>query len=227
MVEHTIYSVVNVLRPTVWTNQNNFAQLLYNQFSCCVCCNLPMPVPNHSITTVTCTNHTRTNSMACTTVVFTFNYFLCDNTLCASYAHIATHQFFDPALPGTSAASAASLAIISILLQHFGQSLFICPNSLHAKHLILLASHCYNCPLQLQKSLHTGIPERSKHNISQVHWRIARATCTTCSACTTNKFFLELMGQFGSLHSRCKAMGGVQAISFGHCFINGLWTCHH
>ena len=28
---------------------------------------------------------------------------------------------------------------------HFGQSLFICPNSPHAKHLILLASCCYDC----------------------------------------------------------------------------------
>ena len=60
VVEHTIYSIVNVLRPTVWTNQNNFVQLLCNQFSCCMHCNLPTPVPSHSITTVTCTSHTRT-----------------------------------------------------------------------------------------------------------------------------------------------------------------------
>ena len=139
VVEHTIYSIVNVLRPAVWTNQNNFAQLLCNQFSCCVHCNLPTPIPSHSITTVTCTIHTSINSITCTTVVFTFNYFLCDNTLYASCACIATSQFFDPALPGSSAASAASLAIISILFQRFGQSLFICPNSPHAKHLILLA----------------------------------------------------------------------------------------
>ena len=33
--------------------------------------------------------------------------------------------------------------------------------------------------LWLWQSLHTGIPEHSKHNISQVHRRIARATCTT------------------------------------------------
>ena len=145
VVEHTIYSVVNVLRPTVWTNQNNFAQLLCNQFSCCVCYNLPIPAPSHSITTVTCTSHTRTNSTASTTVVFTFNYFLCDNTLCASCAHIATHQFFDPALHGSSAALATSPAIISILFQCFKQSCFICPNSLHAKKLILLAFLCYNC----------------------------------------------------------------------------------
>ena len=69
VIEHTIYSVVNVLRPAVWTNQNNFAQMLSNQFSCCVCCNLPMLVPSHSITTVICTNHTRMNSTICTTVV--------------------------------------------------------------------------------------------------------------------------------------------------------------
>ena len=134
-----------MLRPTVWTNQNNFVQLLCNQFSCCMCCNLPTPVPSHSITTVTCTSHTGTNSIACTTVVFTFSDILCDNTLCASCAHIATHQFFDPALPGSSAALAASPAIISIFIWHFGQSRFICPNSPHAKHLILLASCCYNC----------------------------------------------------------------------------------
>ena len=145
VVEHTIYSIVNVLRPTVWTNQNNFAQLLCNQFSCCMHCNLPMPVPSHSITTVTCTSHTGTNSIACTTVVFTFSDILCDNTLRTSCARIATHQFFDPALPGSSAALAASPAIISIFIQHFGQSRFICPNSPYAKHLILLASHCYNC----------------------------------------------------------------------------------
>ena len=69
VIEHTIYSVVNVLRPAVWTNQNNFAQLLSNRFSCCVCCNLPTLVPSHSITTVICTNHTRMNSTICTTVV--------------------------------------------------------------------------------------------------------------------------------------------------------------
>ena len=142
VVEHTIYSIVNVLRPAVRTNQNNFVQLLYNQFSCCVRCNLPMLVPSHSITTVTRTNHTRINRTACTTVVFTFNYFLYNNTLCASCACIATHQFFDPTLPGSSAASAASPTIISILFRCFGQSLFICPNSPHAKHLILPASSC-------------------------------------------------------------------------------------
>ena len=109
-----------------------------------MCCNLPMPVPSHSVTTVTCTSHTETNSTACTTVVFTFNYFLCDNTLHASCIHIATHQFFDPALPDSSAGSAASPAIISVFIQHFGQSYFICPNLPHAKHLILLASHCYD-----------------------------------------------------------------------------------
>ena len=108
-------------------------------------CNLPTPVPSHSITTVTCTSHTGTNSTACTTVVFTFSDILCDNTLCASCTCIATHQFFDPALLGSSAALAASLAIISIFIWHFGQSHFICPNLPHAKHLILLASHCYNC----------------------------------------------------------------------------------
>ena len=145
VVKHTIYSVVNVLRPAVQTNQNNFAQLLCNWFSCCVHYNLPMPVSSHSITTVTRTSHTRINSTACTTVVFTFNYFLCDNTLCASCAHTTTRQFLDPTLPGSLTASAASLAIINILFQHFGQSLFICPNSPHAKHLILLASCCYNC----------------------------------------------------------------------------------
>ena len=145
VVEHTIYSVVNVLRPTVWTNQNNLVQLLCNQFCCCVCCNLPTLVSNHSITTVTCKSHTRTNSTACTTVVFTFDYFLCDNTLCSSCTHIATHQFFDPELPGSLAALAASPAIISIFIWRFGQSRFICPNSPHAKHLILLASHCYDC----------------------------------------------------------------------------------
>ena len=145
VVEHTIYSVVNVLRPAVRTDQNNFVQLLCNQFSWCMCCNLPMPISSHSITTVICTNHTRTNSITCATVVFTFNYFLCDNTLCASYAHIATHQFFDPALPGSLTASAASPAIISVLFWRFGQSRFKCPNSPHAKYLILLASSCYNC----------------------------------------------------------------------------------
>ena len=145
VVEHTIYSIVNVLRPAVRTNQNNFAQLLCNQFSCCMHCNLPMPVPSHSITTVTCTSHTGTNSTACTTVVFTFSDILCDNTLRASCARIATRQFFDPALPGSSAALAASPAIISIFIWYFGQSRFICPNSPHAKHLILLASCCYNC----------------------------------------------------------------------------------
>ena len=145
VVEHTIYSIVNVLRPAVWTNQNNFVQLLCNQFSCCMHCNLPMLISSHSITTVICTSHTRINSITCTTIVFTFNYFLCDNTLCTSCTCIATHQFFDPASPGSLTASAASLAIISILFWCFGQSLFICPNSPHAKHLILLASCCYNC----------------------------------------------------------------------------------
>ena len=261
VIEHTIYSVVNVLRPAVRTNQNNFAQLLSNWFSCCVCCNLPMLVPSHSITTVICTNHTRMNSTICTTVVvkafiqptsrmltffvqpvsktltlfiqpasrtltlahparvllvqpiqpesrmlllvqlvqpesrtlllvqlvqpasrtlgllvqpasrtlilviqdvsgkllspilddFSFHpcYFwinlLCDNTLRASYACIANHPFFDRALPEPSAALAASPAIISIFIWRLGQSLFICPNSPHAKHLILLASHCYYC----------------------------------------------------------------------------------
>ena len=109
-----------------------------------MCCNLPMPVPSHSVTTVTCTSHIRTNSTACTTVVFTFNYFLYDNTLCASYAYIATRQFFDLASLGSSAASAASPANISVFIRCFGQSLFICPNSPHAKHLILLASCCYD-----------------------------------------------------------------------------------
>ena len=70
---------------------------------------------------------------------------LCDNTLRASYACIANHPFFDPALPEPSAALAASPAIISIFIWRLGQSLFICPNSPHAKHLILLASHCYYC----------------------------------------------------------------------------------
>ena len=134
-----------MLRPTVWTNQNNFPQLLCNQFSCYVCCNLPTPISSYSITTVICTNHTRINSITCTTVVFTFNYFLYDNTLRASCTRIVTCQFFDPALPGSSTASATSPAIISILFGCFGQSLFICPNLLHAKYLILLASCCYNC----------------------------------------------------------------------------------
>ena len=70
---------------------------------------------------------------------------LCDNTLRASYACIANHPFFDPALPEPSAALAASLAVISIFIWHLGQSLFICPNSPYAKHLILLASCCYYC----------------------------------------------------------------------------------
>ena len=108
-------------------------------------CNLPTLVSSHSITTVTHTSHTRINSTACTTVVFTFNFFLYDNTLHASCTCIATHQFFDPALPGSSPALAASPAIISILFWHFGPSLFIYPNSPHAKHLILLVSRCYNC----------------------------------------------------------------------------------
>ena len=128
VVEHTIYYIVNVLRPAVWINQNNFAQLLCNQFSCCVHCNLPTPISSHSITIVSCTSHTETNSTACTTIVFTFNYFLCDNTLHTSCACIATCQFFDPALPDSLTASAASPAVISVLFQHFGQSLFICPN---------------------------------------------------------------------------------------------------
>ena len=145
VVEHTIFSVVNVLRPAVWTNQNNFVQLLCNRFSCCMRCNLPTPISSHSVTTVICTSHTRINSITCTTIAFTFKYFLCDNTLHASCAHIATSQFFDPTLPGSSTVLAASPAIISILFWHFGQSLFICPNSPHAKHLILLAFHCYNC----------------------------------------------------------------------------------
>ena len=345
VIEHTIYSVVNVLRPAVWTNQNNFAQLLNNWFSCCMCCNLPTLVPSHSITAVICTNHTRMNSTICTTVVvkafiqprsrmlvlfvqpasrmltffvqpvsrtLTFfiqpasrtlilvqpasrtlilvqpasrtlllvqpmsktlvfvqpiqpmsrtlvtiqpasrtldlfqpvsrtfvlvqpmsrslilliqdvqpasrtlifvqptsrtlvlvqptsrtlvlvqpasrtlillvqdvqdmsrtfilvvqdvsgkllspilDYFLfhpcylwinhlCDNTLRAYYTCIANHPFFDPALPEHSAALAASPAVISIFIWRLGQSLFICPNSPHAKHLILLASHCYYC----------------------------------------------------------------------------------
>ena len=145
VVEHTIYSIVNVLRPAVRTNQNNFAQLLCNQFSCCMHYNLSTPVPSHSITTVTCKSHTGTNSTACATVVFTFSDILCDNTLRASCARIATCHFFDPASPGSSAALAASPAVISVFIQHFGQSRFICPNSLHAKHLILLASRCYNC----------------------------------------------------------------------------------
>ena len=145
VVEHAVYFIVNVIRPAVWTNQNNFAQLLCSQFSCCMHCNLPTPISSHSVTTVIHTSQLRINSITCKTIVFTFNYFLCDNTLCASCAHIATRQFFDPALPGSSAALAASLAIISIFIRHFGQSCFICLNSPHAKHLILLASCCYNC----------------------------------------------------------------------------------
>ena len=145
VVEYTIYSIVNVHRPAVRTNHNNFVQLLCNQFSCCVHYNLPTPVPSHSITAVTCTIHIGTNSTACTTVVFTFSDILCDNTLCTSCTRIATLQFSDPALPGSSAALAASLAVISIFIQRFGQFRFICPNSLYAKHLILLASRCYNC----------------------------------------------------------------------------------
>ena len=70
---------------------------------------------------------------------------LCDNTLHASYTCICNHPFFDPALPEPSAALAASPAAISIFIWRLGQSFFICPNSLHAKHLILLASHCYYC----------------------------------------------------------------------------------
>ena len=145
VVEHTIYSVVNVLRPAVWTNQNIFVQLLCKQFSCCMCCNLPTPVPSHSVTTVTRTNHTRINSTACKTVLFTFSDILCDNTLRASCARIVTSHFFDPALPGSSAALATSPTIISIFIQHYGKSSFICSNSLHAKHLILLASRYYTC----------------------------------------------------------------------------------
>ena len=134
-----------MLRPAVQTNQNSFVQLLYNQFSCCMCCNLPTLVPSRSITTVTCTNHTKTNSTACTIVVFTFSDIFCDNTLRASCTHIATRQIFNPALPGSLAAFAASPAIISVFIWRFGQSPFICPNSPHAKHLILLASRCYDC----------------------------------------------------------------------------------
>ena len=145
VVEHTVYSIVNVLRPTVRTNQNNFVQLLCNQLSCCMHCNLPTPMSSHSVTTVIRTSHTRINSITCTTIIFTFNYFLCDNTLQVSCARIATHQFFYPALPDSLTASAAILAIISVIFQRFGQSFFICPNSPHAKHLILLASCCYNC----------------------------------------------------------------------------------
>ena len=70
---------------------------------------------------------------------------LCDNTLCASYTCIANHPFFDRAPPEPSAALAASPAVISIFIWRLGQSLFICPNSPHAKHLILLASRCYYC----------------------------------------------------------------------------------
>ena len=142
VVEHTIYSIVNVLRPAVQTNQNNFAQLLCNQFSCCMHYNLPTPVPSHSITTVTCTSHTGTNSTACTTIVFTFSDILCNKTLCANCARIATCQFFDPALSGSSAALAISPAITSVFIWRFGQSCFICLNLPHSKHLILLASHC-------------------------------------------------------------------------------------
>ena len=54
-------------------------------------------------------------------------------------------HFFDRALPEPSAALAASPAVISIFIWRLGQSLFICPNSPHAKRLILLASHCYYC----------------------------------------------------------------------------------
>ena len=110
-----------------------------------MCCNLPMPVPSHSIITVTCTSHTGTSSTACTTVVFTFSDILCNNTLRTSCTRIATRQFFNPVLPGSSAALATSPAIISIFIWRFGQSHFICPNSPHAEHLILLASCCYNC----------------------------------------------------------------------------------
>ena len=131
--------------PQCRQTKTTFLQLLCNQFSCCICCNLPTPVPSHSITAVTCTSHTRTNSTACTTVVFTFNYFLCDNTLRTSCAHIATRQFFDPTLLGSSAALSASPAIISVFIWYFRQSRFICPNFPHAKHLILLVSHYYDC----------------------------------------------------------------------------------
>ena len=70
---------------------------------------------------------------------------LYDNTLRASYACIANHPFFDRALLEPSATLAASPVIISIFIWRLGQSFFICPNSPHAKHLILLASRCYYC----------------------------------------------------------------------------------
>ena len=70
---------------------------------------------------------------------------LYDNTLRTSYGCIGNHPFFDRALLEPSAALAASPAVISIFIWRFGQSLFICPNSPHAKHLILLASRYYYC----------------------------------------------------------------------------------
>ena len=189
VVEHTVYSIVNVLRPAVQTNQNNFAQLLCNQFSCYVHCNLPTPISSHSITTVICTSHTRINSITCTTIVFTFKYFLCDNTLYASCTRIATHQFFDPASPGFLTVSAASPAIIRILFRHFGQSLFICSNSPHAKHLILLASHYYNCCYGYRSPCILASLSAASTIFPRFYRHIARATCTTWSACTTNTFF--------------------------------------
>ena len=179
VVEHTIYSVVNVLRPAVWTNQNNFAQLLCNRFSCCVHCNLPMPISSHSVTTVICTSHTRINSITCTTIVFAFNYFLCDNTLSASCAYIATRQFFDPASPGSFDSISCKPGHHQHLISALWTISFYMPKFTACKTFNLACISLLRLSLRLQKSLHTGIPERSKHDISQVHRRIARATCTT------------------------------------------------
>ena len=112
-----------MLRRAVWTNQNNFAQLLFRQRTCCRArCNFSTQVPSQP---TTCTYiNSRSN------VSSAFNI---GNTLRASCVSIAYFQFFDPlGSPGPSAASAVGPAVIKVFIFRFGQSFFMCPYSPHA-----------------------------------------------------------------------------------------------
>ena len=168
VVEHTIYSIVNVLRPTVWTNQNNFVQLLCNQFSCCVCCNLPTwsPVtPSQQSPAQAIQEPTAQPAQLLYSLLITFYV----TTPYALAAHVlplisfltlhclALQQHWLQARPS----SASYLAFWTIS--------FHMPKFTTCKTFNLTCISLLQLLLWLWKSLHTSIPERSKHNISQVH----------------------------------------------------------
>ena len=181
VVEHTIYSIVNVLRPAVRTNQNNFVQLLCNQFSCCV---HAATCPHQSLVTLSQQSSAqaiqKSTAQLAQLLYSHLITILCDNTLRASCTRIATHQFFDPVSPGSSDSIGCKPRPSSAsYIQRFGQSLFHMPKSTACKTFNLACILLLQLSLQLWKSLHTGIPKCSKHNVSQVHRCIARAACTT------------------------------------------------